>query len=74
MAIAGYEYITADTWGRARDRSLWIDVPARMTALGYDSTEEQARKAFARHALRDLRELGVTDGLIVARINGLGNR
>lgn len=67
-------YICADTWGRARDGSVWIDVPARMIALGHPPDDRAARQRFGRRALRELRARGVDRGLIVAKVDGMGHR
>lgn len=66
------EYICADVWGRARDGSLWLDVPARMVALGLDTDDRSLRQRFAREGMRELRRGG--KGLIVARVNGMRHR
>ena len=68
-------YVCADCWVRDGDGSVWVDVPARMLALGYQGQEDrQARQQFGRRALRDLREMGIGEGLLVAKVDGLGNR
>jgi len=55
---AAYSYVTANIWGRDRDGSLWLDVPAQMVRLGLPTGDRQTRQAFARRALRELRENG----------------
>ena len=70
----GFSYICADVWIRERDASLWLDVPAHMIALGFSPDDRRARQSFARKALRELREMGLADGLLVARVDGMGGR
>jgi hypothetical protein len=63
-------YITADTWGRDRDASLWIDVPARMLALGLPTEDRAFRQRVGRQCIRELLEPGITGHLIVAKVDG----
>jgi hypothetical protein len=66
------EFVTDDVWGRARDASLWIDVPAQMVRLGLPTESRALRILVARESIRQLRERLLDRCLIVAKLNGLG--
>lgn len=77
MPRPGFTYITADTWGRDADGSLWLDVPAAMVRRGLPIDDLGTRKWVGRMAITQLREALGADAdttLIVARVNGMGDR